>query len=183
MKRCRIYSPVGTWLIQCTYFEKSVSRNWAVPPHQDLSIPVARRLEEAQLGGWSRKEGSVFVQPPVGLLEQLVAVRLHLEACTRADGPLQVLPGSHRSGAWQTLKRRHCGARQRRSFALPKQVKLWPCAPCWSTHPPRHRATAGAACCMSCSARASLGTACGGYMPSDQNHLCHANCARRCLSG
>jgi hypothetical protein len=90
--------PGGHVAIQCTYFEKSVSRNWAVPPHQDLSIPVATRVEEAQLGGWSRKEGSVFVQPPAGLLEQLVAVRLHLEACTPADGPLQVLPGSHRFG-------------------------------------------------------------------------------------
>ena len=90
--------PGGHVAIQCTYFEKSVSRNWAVPSHQDLSIPVAGRVEEAQLGGWSRKEGSDFVQPPAGLLEQLVAVRLHLEACTPADGPLQVLPGSHRLG-------------------------------------------------------------------------------------
>ena len=26
--------------VQCTYFEKSVDRNWLVPVHQDLSIPV-----------------------------------------------------------------------------------------------------------------------------------------------
>lgn len=84
--------------IQCTYFEKSVSRNWGVPLHQDLSIPVAGRVEGAGLGGWSCKEGSVFVQPPEELLAQLVAVRLHLEPCTAVDGPLQVLPGSHRFG-------------------------------------------------------------------------------------
>ncbi|WP_140637427.1 phytanoyl-CoA dioxygenase family protein [Methylibium rhizosphaerae] len=90
--------PSGHLAIQCTYFEKSASRNWAVSAHQDLSIPVAERIEGAGLTGWSRKEGSLFVQPPAELLGQLVAVRVHLEACTAADGPLSVIPGSHRFG-------------------------------------------------------------------------------------
>lgn len=90
--------PSGHVAVQCTYFEKSASRNWAVSPHQDLSIPVASRVEQAGLSGWSRKEGSLFVQPPTELLQQLVAVRVHLEACTERDGPLKVIPGSHRHG-------------------------------------------------------------------------------------
>lgn len=84
--------------VQCTYFEKSVSRNWAVAFHQDLSIPVAKRCGGSGLRGWSQKEGSLFVQAPVELLQQLVAVRVHLEACTAQDGPLKVIPGSHRFG-------------------------------------------------------------------------------------
>jgi hypothetical protein len=81
--------------VQCTYFEKSSSNNWLVPIHQDLSIPVAERVEAPELCGWSRKEGTLFVQAPVNLLAQLVALRVHLDDCALADGPLRVVPGSH----------------------------------------------------------------------------------------
>src|SRR4051794_39540640 len=84
--------------VQCTYFEKSAERNWLVPWHQDLSVPVAERVADPALRGWTEKEGSLFVQAPAEVLEQMVAVRVHLEACTREDGPLRVVPGSHRRG-------------------------------------------------------------------------------------
>lgn len=84
--------------VQCTFFEKSSTLNWLVPVHQDLSIPVAERVESAELKGWSRKESDLFVQPPVTVLEQLLAVRLHLDDCGEADGPLRVVPGSHKLG-------------------------------------------------------------------------------------
>jgi hypothetical protein len=83
---------------QCTFFEKSSSNNWLVPIHQDLSIPVAERVEEPELRGWSRKEGALFVQAPVNVLAQLVAVRVHLDDCTSIDGPLRVVSGSHSLG-------------------------------------------------------------------------------------
>lgn len=84
--------------VQCTYFEKSQARNWLVPIHQDLSIPVAERVDHPELRGWSEKEGSLFVQPPAELLARLVAVRLHLDPCALEDGPLQLVAGSHRQG-------------------------------------------------------------------------------------
>lgn len=90
--------PTDHVAVQCTYFEKSASRNWLVPIHQDLSIPVARRVDDPGLRGWSEKEGALFVQAPAELLAQLVAVRVHLDACGADDGPLRVLPGSHRRG-------------------------------------------------------------------------------------
>jgi ectoine hydroxylase-related dioxygenase (phytanoyl-CoA dioxygenase family) len=83
---------------QCTLFEKSVDRNWLVSLHQDLSIPVAGKVEHPDIAGWSVKEGTVFAQPPTSLLAGLVAVRLHLDDCGSDDGPLRVVPGSHRSG-------------------------------------------------------------------------------------
>lgn len=83
---------------QCTYFEKSQSRNWLVPIHQDLSIPVASRVPHHELRGWSEKEEELFVQPPVELLERLVAVRVHLDPCSNDDGPLQFVPGTHSLG-------------------------------------------------------------------------------------
>jgi len=84
--------------VQCTAFEKSVAYNWLVPVHQDVAIPVAARVEDAGLRGWSNKGGTWFAQPPVAVLEQLVALRLHLDDCTLDDGPLHVVPGSHRDG-------------------------------------------------------------------------------------
>jgi hypothetical protein len=84
--------------VQCTGFEKSSARNWLVAFHQDLSIPVARQINDSRLRGWSRKENSLFVQPPLEVLEQLTAVRVHLDSCLMVDGPLRVVPGSHQLG-------------------------------------------------------------------------------------
>jgi hypothetical protein len=84
--------------LQCTLFEKSADTNWLVPIHQDLSIPVAEQVGSAPLQGWSQKQGNWFVQPPLAVLQQLVALRLHLDDCGSADGPLYVVPGSHLNG-------------------------------------------------------------------------------------
>jgi len=84
--------------VQCTYFEKSAARNWLVAPHQDLSIPVAARTSDPACSGWSEKEGTTYVQPPLDVLQAIVAVRLHLDDCAADDGPLQVAPGTHRLG-------------------------------------------------------------------------------------
>jgi Phytanoyl-CoA dioxygenase (PhyH) len=83
---------------QCTYFDKSPTQNWLVAMHQDLSIPVASRIDHPALGGWSEKEGVAYVQPPIELLEQLVAVRIHIDRCGEDDGPLRVIAGSHHRG-------------------------------------------------------------------------------------
>lgn len=90
--------PARPVAVQCTLFEKSSERNWLVPPHQDLSIPVRKRLEDPRLSGWSEKEGVLYVQAPVEVLEQVAAVRIHIDECGPDHGPLRVVPGSHRSG-------------------------------------------------------------------------------------
>src|SRR5262249_30460236 len=84
--------------VQCTLFDKSPRHNWLVAPHQDLSIPVASRVQHSELRNWTRKEGQHFVQPPDALLRSLVAVRLHIDDCGVDNGPLRVVPGSHRNG-------------------------------------------------------------------------------------
>ncbi len=90
--------PSDSVAVQCTYFEKSEERNWLVPAHQDLSIPVAEKVENAALRVWSEKEGVLYVQAPPEVLSQLLAVRLHLDECGAQDGPLRVIPASHRAG-------------------------------------------------------------------------------------
>lgn len=88
----------GYVAVKCTYFEKSREHNWLVALHQDLSIPVKARVDHAALGGWSEKDGMLFVQAPVEVLEQLVALRLHIDECGPEDGALKVIPGSHLNG-------------------------------------------------------------------------------------
>jgi hypothetical protein len=90
--------PTGAIAVQCNFFEKSQDQNWLVPIHQDLSIPVRERVENAALTGWSEKQGSLFVQPPDVVLQELVAVRLHIDECGSDDGALRIVPGSHKLG-------------------------------------------------------------------------------------
>ncbi|MFD0726325.1 phytanoyl-CoA dioxygenase family protein [Lysobacter brunescens] len=84
--------------VQCTLFRKTADCNWKVPYHQDLSVPVAARVEHPALTGWSSKPDGLYVQPPEALLSDLLAVRLHLDICGEDDGPLRIVPGSHRAG-------------------------------------------------------------------------------------
>lgn len=90
--------PPLSMAVQCTYFEKSDTTNWLVPFHQDVDIPVLERVVDAALTGWSEKEGVVHVHPPTAVLEQLVAIRVHIDTCSDDHGPLKVIPGSHKSG-------------------------------------------------------------------------------------
>ena len=39
-----------------------------------------------------------FIHGPDELLDQMIAVRLHIDDCTADNGPLRVIPGSHRAG-------------------------------------------------------------------------------------
>jgi ectoine hydroxylase-related dioxygenase (phytanoyl-CoA dioxygenase family) len=84
--------------VQCTLFDKSPTKNWLVALHQDLSIPVKARVDGPECSGWTEKEGQLYVQPPVSVLEQLVAVRIHLDDCSEESGALRVVPKSHSQG-------------------------------------------------------------------------------------
>jgi hypothetical protein len=92
------FLPVKAIPVQCTLFAKSIENNWLVCLHQDLSIPVAERVDGPGCLGWSEKEGGLFVQPPASVLEGVMALRLHLDDCNERNGALRVVPGSHRLG-------------------------------------------------------------------------------------
>ena len=89
---------VGAFPVQGIFFDKPADVNWKVPWHQDLSIPVKARVEISGFGPWSVKAGVPHVQPPAWLLERMMIVRLHLDDCMEQNGPLRVIPGSHRHG-------------------------------------------------------------------------------------
>jgi ectoine hydroxylase-related dioxygenase (phytanoyl-CoA dioxygenase family) len=84
--------------VRAILFDKTPSANWKVIWHQDLTIAVRERATVAGFGPWTEKDGVVHVQPPVELLERMLAVRVHLDDCDAENGPVRVLPGSHRVG-------------------------------------------------------------------------------------
>ena len=84
--------------VRAIFFDKTPGANWRVPWHQDLTIAVNERLETPGFNGWSVKEEIMHVQPPVGVLEGMVTLRLHLDATDLGNGALKVIPGSHRHG-------------------------------------------------------------------------------------
>lgn len=87
---CRDLAPVRAILL-----DKTGDANWTVPWHQDRSIAVRQRVDVAGFGPWSEKAGVVHVQPPLGLLKQMVTLRFSLDACGIDQGPLRVIPRTH----------------------------------------------------------------------------------------
>jgi ectoine hydroxylase-related dioxygenase (phytanoyl-CoA dioxygenase family) len=88
----------GCVVVRALLFDKTPHANWKVVWHQDLTIAVAERRDVPSFGPWSEKAGVVHVQPPIEVLEQMLAVRVHFDDCGVANGPVRVLSGTHRSG-------------------------------------------------------------------------------------
>lgn len=84
--------------IQAIAFDKTEGANWKVAWHQGVMFPFARRADAPNFDLPSVKEGIDYARPPADTLEQLLAVRLHLDDCDQTNGPLRVAPGSHRLG-------------------------------------------------------------------------------------
>ena len=84
--------------VRALLFDKTPATNRKVAWHQDLTIAVRARREVDGYGPWSVKAGVPHVQPPIPVLERMVAVRVHLDDCGADNGPVRVLPGSHRAG-------------------------------------------------------------------------------------
>ena len=83
---------------RATLFEKSWRSNWLVAWHQDTALPIRRRVDDAEWGPWSTKAGVLHAHAPAWALEQVVALRVSLDDSTLSNGPLRVLPDTHRQG-------------------------------------------------------------------------------------
>jgi ectoine hydroxylase-related dioxygenase (phytanoyl-CoA dioxygenase family) len=79
-------------------FNKMAGANWKVAWHQDCVIAVAERKEIPGWGPWSIKAGIHHVRPSSDLMSRMLAIRLHLDECGGDNGPLRVVPASHKCG-------------------------------------------------------------------------------------
>lgn len=86
-------------LVRGLYFNKPPEQTWSLPWHKDLMIAIR---EPGNPGaGYSpprMKLGVPHTEPPLSVLDAMLTVRIHLDEMTIENGPLQVLPGSHRTG-------------------------------------------------------------------------------------
>jgi ectoine hydroxylase-related dioxygenase (phytanoyl-CoA dioxygenase family) len=83
---------------RATLFEKLPTSNWLVAWHQDTALPLTERKDCSGWGPWSLKDGVIYAHAPAAALEQVLALRLHLDDSTTENGPLRVLPGTQTEG-------------------------------------------------------------------------------------
>jgi len=79
-------------------FNKTPNSNWKVMWHQDRTIAVRERKDAPHFGPWTVKAGVPHVQPPAAVMAKMLAIRLHLDESHERNGPLRVVPGSHKAG-------------------------------------------------------------------------------------
>jgi hypothetical protein len=85
-------------LVRGLFFDKPPGQTWALPWHKDLTIAVR---DDRTVAGYSKprlRAGVWHCEPPLEQLEQMLTLRIHLDDVTDENGPLEVLPGSHRTG-------------------------------------------------------------------------------------
>jgi hypothetical protein len=83
---------------RATLFEKSGESNWLVVWHQDTALPLATRFDSPEWGPWSEKAGVLYAHAPTWALARVLALRVHLDDSHERNGPLRVIPDSHRLG-------------------------------------------------------------------------------------
>jgi hypothetical protein len=84
--------------VRAVLFNKSSENNWGLAWHQDRTIVVRDRIEIEGFGPWTLKSGLQHVAPPIGILEAMITLRLHLDPVPDDNAPLMVIPGSHKLG-------------------------------------------------------------------------------------
>ena len=85
-------------LVRALLFDKPPGRSWVLGWHKDLSIAIRRHLSSSRFSKPTFKAGIPHVEAPLEVLEGQIAVRIHLDPVTQENGPLEVVPGSHREG-------------------------------------------------------------------------------------
>src|SRR5688572_15245326 len=92
MAIAREYLGPAAFPFRATLFDKSLDANWLVAWHQDTALPMRTRRDAAGWGPWTMKGDVLNAIAPATALEQIVALRVHLDDSTAENGPLRVLP-------------------------------------------------------------------------------------------
>jgi hypothetical protein len=82
-------------LVRGLYFDKPPGGSWSLPWHRDLTIAVKRHGPLGRFKKPTVKAGVPHLEAPADLLRGMLTARVHLDAMTMRNGPLQVMPGSH----------------------------------------------------------------------------------------
>lgn len=86
-------------LVRGLFFDKPPDQTWALPWHKDLLIAIADGPSMSDRYFKPRlRAGVLHTEPPLEVLESMLTLRIHLDEVTDSNGPLEILPGSHRTG-------------------------------------------------------------------------------------
>lgn len=86
-------------LVRGLYFDKPLDQTWALPWHKDTTIAVRdNQLPSQTFCKPTRKAGVPHVEAPEELLQSMLTLRISLDDVTEANGPMGVIPGSHKFG-------------------------------------------------------------------------------------
>jgi hypothetical protein len=84
-------------IVRALFFDKPPDRSWSLPWHRDRTIAVKQNdLASEHFSKPTRKAGVPHVEAPSWLSDQMLTLRIHLDPMTSTNGPLCVIPGSHR---------------------------------------------------------------------------------------
>jgi ectoine hydroxylase-related dioxygenase (phytanoyl-CoA dioxygenase family) len=89
---------VGAKPVRLVAFDKSAETNWGLPWHQDRVVALDDGVEVPGFSNWTRKAGVWHAEPPPGVMESMIFVRVHLDPADEANGCLELALGSHRAG-------------------------------------------------------------------------------------
>ncbi len=87
----------GAGVVRALYFDKPPGHSWALPWHKDYSVAVAAHGRTGVFTKPTVKAGVPHVIAPRDVLDRMLTVRVHLDDVTPENGPLRVVPGSHRA--------------------------------------------------------------------------------------
>jgi hypothetical protein len=84
--------------VRALLLDKGEASNWSLGWHQDRTVALRRHLDAPGFTGWTVKSGIPHAVPPVALLERMLTLRIHVDPAGPGNGPLRIVPGSHRLG-------------------------------------------------------------------------------------
>ena len=87
----------GAGVVRVLFFDKPPGHSWALPWHKDYNVAVARHRGGEVFTKPTRKAGVPHVMAPFAVLSRMLTARVHLDDATADNGPLRVIPGSHRN--------------------------------------------------------------------------------------
>lgn len=91
-------------LVRVLFFDKPPDRTWALAWHKDTAIAVCEHAApSAHFLRPTVKAGVPHVIASDTILSRMLTMRVHLDEVTDENGPLRVIPESHRSQACEAL--------------------------------------------------------------------------------
>jgi hypothetical protein len=94
----RIFTDENLQPVKIFVLDKTPEHNWHLPWHQDRYIAVKEKIDVGGYNNWSAPAGIPHVEPPPVVLENMLSLRIHLDRCHESNGPMWMIPGTHRRG-------------------------------------------------------------------------------------